>query len=174
METPWMRTKAPLRLVNIHATSTTTGSDAIQGPTGSWVRSFLRCFVALAFDGLKFFTGLSLSCASPSAVEAVFVPRCAQPGLPCRRRTAMGTPRAQPLQPLTDTTTAAGSEWDRRTRGRQFAAALVSSTSCTDAAPGLPCTDGAVSPPPFPPRAVTRPARFSTPLGLRALGRLAH
>ena len=30
-----MRTKTPLRLVNIHATSTTTGSDATQGPVGS-------------------------------------------------------------------------------------------------------------------------------------------
>ena len=32
-----MRTKTPLRLVNIHATSTTTGSDAIQGPVGPLV-----------------------------------------------------------------------------------------------------------------------------------------
>ena len=105
-----MRTKTPLRLVKIHATSTTTGSDAIQGPVGSWLRTFLRYFVALAFDGPKFYTGLSLSCASPSAVEAVFVPRCAQPGLPCRRRTAMGTPRAQPLQPLAVSTATVGSE----------------------------------------------------------------
>ena len=88
----------------------------------------------------------------------------------------MGTPRAQPLQPLTDTTTAAGSEWDRRTRGCQFAAALVSSTSCTDAAPGSFLAQVGLLVPAFPPCARARLARPFDSDGVEwlPLGRLAH